>query len=143
MITWGGKSKQLSNAQFDKSGCKGCQYNGGEQALLFDTGSELKGICLNPSCFSVKTHNWLDSEKKKLRDTGVTILTEKELESRKNLERIPSWSNEITKVRKDLKKHPEKYENLIVRVAGYSAYFIDLSKGMQDSIIARTEHQQM
>ncbi|MBU2551641.1 MAG: hypothetical protein KKB20_24735 [Proteobacteria bacterium] len=33
---------------------------------------------------------------------------------------------------------PEKYEDLIVRVAGYSAYFVDLSKGLQDSIIART-----
>ena len=36
-------------------------------------------------------------------------------------------------------KHPEDYPDLIVRVAGYSAYFADLSKGLQDSIIARTE----
>ncbi|MBN2283765.1 MAG: hypothetical protein JXO48_07735 [Deltaproteobacteria bacterium] len=36
-------------------------------------------------------------------------------------------------------KHPENYQDLIVRVAGYSAYFVDLSKGLQDSIIARTE----
>lgn len=35
--------------------------------------------------------------------------------------------------------HPEDYPDLIVRVAGYSAYFADLSKGLQDSIIARTE----
>ncbi|MFA4910849.1 MAG: pyruvate formate lyase family protein, partial [Desulfobacteria bacterium] len=34
---------------------------------------------------------------------------------------------------------PEKYQDLIVRVAGYSAYFVDLSKGLQDSIIKRTE----
>lgn len=34
--------------------------------------------------------------------------------------------------------HPEKHPDLIVRVAGYSAYFADLSKGLQDSIIART-----
>jgi formate C-acetyltransferase len=34
---------------------------------------------------------------------------------------------------------PEDYQGLIVRVAGYSAYFIDLSKGLQDSIIKRTE----
>jgi formate C-acetyltransferase len=34
---------------------------------------------------------------------------------------------------------PEEYTDLIVRVAGYSAYFVDLSKGLQDSIIARTE----
>jgi len=35
--------------------------------------------------------------------------------------------------------HPEQHTDLIVRVAGYSAYFVDLSKGLQDSIIERTE----
>lgn len=39
----------------------------------------------------------------------------------------------------DAQKHPEKHSNLIVRVAGYSAYFVDLSKGLQDHIIERTE----
>jgi pyruvate formate-lyase/glycerol dehydratase family glycyl radical enzyme len=34
---------------------------------------------------------------------------------------------------------PEKYSDLIVRVAGFSAYFVDLSGGLQDHIIARTE----
>ncbi len=41
----------------------------------------------------------------------------------------------------DAQKHPEKYRNLIVRVAGYSDYFCDLGKSLQDEIIARTEHQ--
>ena len=36
--------------------------------------------------------------------------------------------------------HPEKYRDLIVRVAGYSDYFNDLSKELQDEIIHRTEH---
>ncbi|MEW6082009.1 MAG: trans-4-hydroxy-L-proline dehydratase [Bacillota bacterium] len=35
---------------------------------------------------------------------------------------------------------PEKYRDLIVRVAGYSDYFCDLSKALQDEIITRTEH---
>ena len=39
----------------------------------------------------------------------------------------------------DAQEHPEKHTGLIVRVAGYSAYFVDLSKGLQDHIIARTE----
>jgi pyruvate-formate lyase len=38
-------------------------------------------------------------------------------------------------------KAPEQYRNLIVRVAGYSDYFCDLGKALQDEIIARTEHQ--
>jgi formate C-acetyltransferase len=39
----------------------------------------------------------------------------------------------------EAKAHPEKYRDLIVRVAGYSAYFIDLDNRMQDEIIKRTE----
>ncbi len=39
----------------------------------------------------------------------------------------------------DAQKHPEKYRNLLVRVAGYSAYFVDLSKDLQNEIIARAE----
>jgi pyruvate formate-lyase/glycerol dehydratase family glycyl radical enzyme len=37
-------------------------------------------------------------------------------------------------------QHPEQYRDLIVRVAGYSDYFCDLSQALQDEIIARTEH---
>jgi pyruvate formate-lyase/glycerol dehydratase family glycyl radical enzyme len=37
-------------------------------------------------------------------------------------------------------RHPEQYHDLIVRVAGYSDYFCDLSLALQDEIIARTEH---
>jgi len=37
-------------------------------------------------------------------------------------------------------KEPEKYRDLIVRVAGYSDYFIDLGRDLQDEIIRRTEH---
>ncbi|MBN1260930.1 MAG: formate C-acetyltransferase/glycerol dehydratase family glycyl radical enzyme, partial [Anaerolineae bacterium] len=36
--------------------------------------------------------------------------------------------------------HPEAYRDLIVRVAGYSDYFCDLSAALQEEIIARTEH---
>ena len=36
---------------------------------------------------------------------------------------------------------PEKHRDLIVRVAGYSDYFCDLSRALQDEIIARTEHE--
>ncbi|MBU4601781.1 glycyl radical protein [bacterium] len=42
---------------------------------------------------------------------------------------------------KAAQKEPEKYRNLIVRVAGYSDYFNNLSKTLQDEIISRTEHQ--
>ncbi|MDD7266854.1 MAG: glycyl radical protein [Lachnospiraceae bacterium] len=39
----------------------------------------------------------------------------------------------------DAQKHPEKYGQLVVRVAGYSALFTTLSRSLQDDIIRRTE----
>jgi len=42
---------------------------------------------------------------------------------------------------KDAQKHPERYRDLIVRVAGYSDYFNDLGEDLQNEIIARTEHE--
>ncbi len=42
---------------------------------------------------------------------------------------------------KAAQKNPEQYRSLIVRVAGYSDYFCDLGKTLQDEIIARTEQQ--
>ena len=40
----------------------------------------------------------------------------------------------------EAKKHPEQHRDLMVRVAGYSAYFVDLSPIVQDEIIARSVH---
>ncbi len=40
-------------------------------------------------------------------------------------------------------KKPEEYRHLIVRVAGYSDYFVDLSPSLQEEIICRTEHQEI
>ena len=38
-------------------------------------------------------------------------------------------------------RDPDSHRDLIVRVAGYSDYFCDLSRALQDEIIARTEHE--
>lgn len=46
------------------------------------------------------------------------------------------------KTLRDAQKHPENYRNLMVRVAGYSAFFIDLDEKVQNNIIGRTEHTQ-
>ena len=44
-----------------------------------------------------------------------------------------------TKTMREAQKHPEDYRDLLVRIAGYSAYFTELSKDLQDDLIARTE----
>lgn len=41
---------------------------------------------------------------------------------------------------REAKREPEKHRDLIVRVAGYSDYFINLTEELQDEIIRRTEH---
>lgn len=41
---------------------------------------------------------------------------------------------------RDAQKNPEKYRDLIVRVAGYSDYYVDLTPELQEEIIRRTEH---
>ena len=55
------------------------------------------------------------------------------------------WHIQIAVVNRETllaaQKDPEDYKNLIVRVAGYSAYFTELSPGLQTEIINRTEHE--
>ena len=45
-----------------------------------------------------------------------------------------------SKVLRAAQEKPEDYRDLLVRVAGYSTQFVNLSKSLQDAIIARTEH---
>ena len=40
----------------------------------------------------------------------------------------------------DAQKSPDQYEDLIVRIAGFSVYFVEMPKVMQDDFITRTEH---
>ena len=40
----------------------------------------------------------------------------------------------------DAQKHPEKHRSLVVRVAGYSAFFVELDHDIQNEIISRTEY---
>ena len=41
---------------------------------------------------------------------------------------------------KDAQKHPENYQQLIVRIWGWSAYFVELDRAYQDHVIARQEY---
>ena len=43
----------------------------------------------------------------------------------------------------DAQKHPDEYKDLLVRVAGYSDYFNDMTEQLQNEIIARTENDEM
>ena len=46
-----------------------------------------------------------------------------------------------TKVLKDAQAHPENYRDLMVRVAGFTQYWVEIGKPVQDELIARTEYE--
>ena len=48
-----------------------------------------------------------------------------------------------TKTLRAAQKKPLEHKNLLVRVAGYSAYFVELGSDIQEEIISRTEHTQL
>lgn len=48
-----------------------------------------------------------------------------------------------TEMLREAQKHPEKYQDLLVRVSTYSAYFVELSTALQDDIIARMEFREL
>jgi pyruvate formate-lyase/glycerol dehydratase family glycyl radical enzyme len=58
--------------------------------------------------------------------------------------KLKGWHVQYNIVSRDTllaaKRNPEQYRDLVVRVAGYSAFFTTLSPDTQDDIIARTEH---
>lgn len=47
-----------------------------------------------------------------------------------------------TEVLRDAQAHPDAYQDLLVRVVGYCARFVDLSPEVQEDLISRTEHRQ-
>ena len=48
-------------------------------------------------------------------------------------------SEAVLRFLRGAQEHPENYKDLLVRVATYSAYFVELDKEYQDHVIARTE----
>ncbi|MDR0904893.1 MAG: hypothetical protein LBN00_01750 [Oscillospiraceae bacterium] len=41
---------------------------------------------------------------------------------------------------REAQANPEKHHNLVVRIAGYSAYFVEMTEAMQNDVISRAEH---
>jgi formate C-acetyltransferase len=46
-----------------------------------------------------------------------------------------------TQTLRDAMEHPDAYRDLLVRISGYNAYFVDLNRDMQLELIGRTEHR--
>ena len=89
------------------------------------------GVLLNQKLSPASIRN--DTDKKKLISIIRTFFAD-----------LKGWHVQYNIVSRETllaaQKDPEKYRDLIVRVAGYSAFFTTLSPDTQNDIIARTEH---
>lgn len=73
--------------------------------------------------------------------------------SRKMLQMIKSFMDQggfhiqfnvvDSRMLKDAQKKPEQYRDLLVRVAGFTQYWVEVSKPIQDELIARTEYEEV
>lgn len=92
------------------------------------------GICSNGTLFNQKFHPSALSGTKGLDDFVALI---RSYFDRKGMHMQFNVVSRETLL--DAQVHPEKYQHLVVRVAGYSALFTTLSRSLQDDIISRTE----
>jgi len=90
-------------------------------------GGQLLNVKFNPSCFnnSAGIRNFISLIR--------TYFLKKGFQIQVNVVDKETLYNAID--------HPEDYRDLMVRVAGYSAYFVTLNKQLQQDIINRTEHR--
>jgi formate C-acetyltransferase len=95
------------------------------------TGRILGGVLLNQKLAPSAIRR--DADKEKLAEMLRTFFSD-----------LKGWHVQYNIVSRETllaaKEHPEQYRDLVVRVAGYSAFFTTLSPDTQDDIIARTEH---
>ena len=69
--------------------------------------------------------------KKRLADMVRTIVDKKIMHIQFNV-----VSSDVLRA---AQKQPEQHKDVVVRVAGYSAFFVNLSRGLQEEVIARAE----
>ncbi|MBQ6364015.1 MAG: glycyl radical protein [Lachnospiraceae bacterium] len=92
------------------------------------------GICSNGTLFNQKFHPSALSGTKGLDDFVALIRSYFDQKGMHMQFNVVSRETLL-----DAQKHPENYQHLVVRVAGYSALFTTLSRSLQDDIISRTE----
>lgn len=101
-----------------------------QSALCFDHSKFMDGLALNirihPSALS------REDGVEKLRDMTKTYLAAGGMEVQYNM-----ISSEMMRAAQET---PDDYRNLVVRIAGYSAYFVELSRDCQNDLISRTEN---
>ncbi len=102
--------KDLDRANFDKTGCKNCPYNGSEQTLLIDSGDVVKGNCLRPQCYLRKVSEWVQKETEVLKKQGIVVLTDEKIKEIKGAFEVNTYhEDKYKKAVNNLTKKPDMY----------------------------------
>lgn len=112
----------------------GCDTKG-ITATLASAGKLMDWGCVNSAIFNQKMPRSLLKTTDKLERFVDLIETFFEVYNPYQIQ----WNIQDASVYKAAKENPQDYKDLIVRVGGYSAYFVELAPVLQDEIIARTE----
>ena len=99
-------------------------------SLCYDHSKFMDGVCLN-----VRLHPTVLSREDgiyKLRDMVKAYMAAGGAEAQFNVV--------STETLRAAQAKPDEYRNLVVRIAGYSAYFVELTRDCQDDLISRTEN---
>ena len=106
----------------------------GPTALLRSVASINHGACRNGTLLNMRFHPSAmktEEDRRKLAAMLRTYFAMGGMEVQLNIV--------STDTMREAKREPERYRDLVVRVAGFSAYFVELHPGLQDEIIRRTE----
>ena len=99
-------------------------------SLCYDHSKYMDGVCLNIRLHPTSLKR--DDGIIKLRDMVKTYMSKGGAETQFNVV--------STETLRKAQETPEEYQNLVVRIAGYSAYFVELTKDCQNDVISRHEN---
>jgi pyruvate formate-lyase/glycerol dehydratase family glycyl radical enzyme len=99
-------------------------------SLCYDHSRFMDGVCLNIRLHPTTLRR--DDGIAKLRDMVKTYMNKGGAEAQFNVV--------STEVLHKAQKNPDEYRNLVVRIAGYSAYFVELTRDCQNDLISRHEN---
>lgn len=100
-------------------------------SLCYDHSKFMDGVCLNIRLHPTSLSR--DDGIAKLRDMVKTYMHKGGAEAQFNVV--------STELLRKAQEAPEEHRNLVVRIAGYSAYFVELTRDCQDDLISRSENR--
>lgn len=134
-------SKRLEYAPFDRTGCKGCVYNGVNIKDLFDKDVELKGQCMNPECFDKKVKEHIVVRKAYWKEKKISVMTKDQYHSNDEYNKWKHVQNyEVSTIGKDAyKEEMKKGENVMVVIGEEGREELYIKKSVWNTLAKRNK----